>query len=81
MRYKATHFIFCSLNKKTRVLTVCGWASKKEILDKAEFFVEGFTRRRSDGTSFVTKASLYEIKNSALNQVLRPSDLTYNLIF
>lgn len=79
--FKATHYIFCSLNKKTRVLTVCGWASKQDIKDKAEFYTEGMSRKRSDGTSFVTKASLYEIKNSVLNQVYTPSELIQQLVF
>lgn len=80
-KFRATHYIFCSLNKKTRVLTVCGWASKQDIQEKAEYFVEGFTRKRSDGTSFITKASLYEIKNSSLNRVFTPSDLIRDLVF
>lgn len=81
INYKATHYIFCSLNKKTRVLTVCGWATKQEIKEKGELFIEGMPRKRSDGTSFIAKASLYEIKNSSLNRVYTPSELIQQLVF
>jgi len=67
--YKTEVYIFCSLNKKTNMLTVCGWAPKSQLFAKANLYKKGTERFRSNGTSFKTKADLYEIKNSDLNQV------------
>ena len=60
--------LFNSINKKTRTAEICGWLPKSEFLKKADFFDKGSTRTRFDGTSFVTKAPLYEIKQEKLNQ-------------
>jgi len=81
MDYKSTHFIFCSLNKKTRVLTICGWATKEDVKQKGEFYAQGMPRKRSDGTSLICKASLYEIKNSVLNRLETVSELKDTFIF
>jgi len=61
--------LFNSINKKTRTAEICGWLPKSEFLEKADFFDKGSTRTRFDGTSFVTKAPLYEIKQHKLNQL------------
>ena len=66
--YNVDRYIFCSINKLTVELTICGWINKKEFADKAIFYPEGTVRTRTDGTTFNTKAGLYEIKNSDLNQ-------------
>lgn len=62
-------YIFCSLNKLNNVLTVCGWITKKDFLEKASFFPKGSMRTRSDGSTFRTFADLYEIENGELNDV------------
>lgn len=62
-------YIFCSLNKKKNELTICGWVTKKELFEMSEMYEEGTERKRSDGTSFLTKAPLYEIKNNQLNNI------------
>ena len=67
--YQTDVYIFCSLNKKTKLLTVCGWVTKKQLFERAQFFKKGTRRFRSDGSFFITKADLYEIKNSDLNPV------------
>jgi len=74
--YKSEILIFCSFNKITNILTVCGWISKKEFIKKANFYPKGTMRFRDDGTSFITKADLFEIKNKNLNQVY-----TFNELF
>ena len=61
--------LFNSINKKTRTAQICGWLPKEEFLKKADFFDKGSTRTRFDGTSFITKAPLYEIKQHKLNQL------------
>lgn len=64
--------LFCSLNKRSDTLTVCGWIRKEEFLRQASFYPKGSTRTRGDGSTFVTRADLYEIANNALH---RPATL------
>ena len=66
--YNVDRYIFCSINKLTVELTICGWINKIEFANSAIFYPEGTVRTRTDGTTFNTKAGLYEIKNSDLNQ-------------
>lgn len=77
--YKTDVYIFCSLNKKVNILTVCGWVSKAELFEKAKLYKKGTKRFRSDGTFFRTKADLYEIKNTDLFQVKSLDDLKEQL--
>ncbi len=67
--YNTDIYIFCSLNKRNNILTVCGWVTKKQLFDRAQFYKKGAKRFRSDGSFFETKADLYEIKNELLNKV------------
>lgn len=67
MKFDTDVYIFCSYNKNTNRLTICGWITKSDFLGKASFFPKGSTRRRSDGTTFATFADLYEIANKDLN--------------
>ena len=69
MGHNTDLFIFCSLNKKTCEVTVCGWIPKSEFKKRANFYKKGTKRTRTDGTSFFTKADLYEIENSKLFDV------------
>lgn len=64
--YNVDRYIFASINKLTVELTICGWIDKKSFKTNAIFYPEGTIRTRSDGTTFTTKAGLYEIKNSEL---------------
>ena len=73
--HKANYFIFTSLNKKTKHLSVCGWISKKEFLDNCDFYSKGSFRTRTNGTKFKLKAGLYEIDNDKLNKVNTPEEL------
>ena len=66
--YKVDRYIFCSYNKLTNMLSVCGWINKSKFFDKANFYDKGTRRYRTDGTYFETKADLYEIENYRLNQ-------------
>jgi hypothetical protein len=59
-------FIFCSLNKKTLVLTICGWTNKSELLETATLHPAGTRQVRTDGTAFRVRADLYEISNRDL---------------
>lgn len=64
--YDVDRYIFASINKLTVELTICGWIDKESFKANAIFYPEGSIRTRSDGTTFTTKAGLYEIKNSQL---------------
>jgi len=67
--YKVDRYMFLSLNRNDLMLTICGWIDKKDFFDNASFYPEGTKRTRSDGTFFNTKADLYELENSKLNQI------------
>ena len=69
LSHSATHFIFNSLNTVKKEITVCGYISKQEFLEKADYFPKGSYRYRTDGTSFQTFSGLYEIKNKYLHDV------------
>jgi hypothetical protein len=66
MSYDTDAYIFCSYNKKSRNLTVCGWLPKSEIRNVGRHYEKGAVRTRADKTTFVTKADMYEIDNSVL---------------
>jgi hypothetical protein len=61
--------MFCSINKKTSVYTLCGWIFKTEFLEVADYFPIGEKRKRDDGSVLTIQAPLYEIKNSQLRTV------------
>lgn len=81
IRYRATHFLFLSLNKRTRTLWICGGISKKDLLDKATFRAEGFMQTRSDGSQFKIRASMYEIMNKDLIPINSLGDFFNYVIF
>ncbi len=58
--------VFCSINKKTGILWVCGFTTKSRLLKEAEFFEAGSIRTRDDGTTMKVEAPLYEISNEKL---------------
>ena len=58
--------LFISINKTTGNVQICGWLPKKKFLEQASFFDKGSERKRTDGTSFITQAPLYEIENNKL---------------
>jgi len=73
--YQTDVYFFCSIDKSTSKFTVCGWVTKAQLLDRAEFYKKGTKRYRSDKTWFETKADLYEIANDKLNVVNSPDEL------
>lgn len=73
--YNTDAYIFCSLNTNLKELTICGWIEKPKFLDYATFTAKGEKRYRKDGTSFITKADLYEIENMMLNHINSVKDL------
>jgi len=73
--YEVDYYIFTSINKKNAVLTVCGYIDKESFLKRATFYQKGVLRYRSDGTSFPTKAPLYEIKQTDLFPLEKIEDI------
>ncbi|KGG81215.1 hypothetical protein Y919_01525 [Caloranaerobacter azorensis H53214] len=68
-KYNVDYLIFCSFNKTNNILTICGYISKSDLLEKAKFYEEGTIRTRDNGTSFRTKAPLYEICQKNLHSI------------
>lgn len=66
--YDVDFYIFASYNKSNDVLSICGFLSKNDFLKKAKYYKKGEMRFRDDGSSFPSKAPLYEIRQSDLNQ-------------
>lgn len=72
--------VFCSLNQRAEMLTVVGWLTKQEFLQKAKFSPAGTRRTRSDGTSFALKGDLYEIENRHLHSPTSLPELACQLV-
>ena len=73
--YDVDIYIFCSLNKTNNILTICGYIRKDELDEKANFYEKGTERIRSNGSTFNTKADLYEIPQSNLRKINLKEDL------
>ena len=67
--YNTDIYLFCSINKKDSILTMCGWVTKDEFKDRRVFHEKGSLRFRKDGTAIKVKTDLYEIDNDMLNDV------------
>jgi len=78
---KATHYLFCSLNKKKRELTIVGFISKEDFLKKATFYREGDCLTRVNGDKMKLKASGYFIQNKELIQINSIAELKELIIF
>jgi len=79
MKFKTDVFIFCSFNKSSLRLTVCGYCPKDLFIKKASYYPQGTPRYRDDGSTFPSKAPLYEIKNSDIVDVQSIQDLIEGL--
>ncbi|MFC4722753.1 hypothetical protein ACFO5O_10495 [Geojedonia litorea] len=77
--FKTDIYIFCSYHKIKNELTVCGWISKPEFILKRRYYPKGSTRTRSDQSTFVTFADLYEIDIRDLVPVKNFEDLKQQL--
>lgn len=78
--YALDYYIFCSFNKKTDELTICGYISKKDFLIKSKYYSEGTKRYRTDGSFLISKAHLYEISQKDLNQINNVIELIKGII-
>jgi len=73
IKYNCDGYIFTSLNKKDKTLTICGWITKKDFINKAILYKKGTIRNRG-GSTFKLKADNWEILNSQLNKIRTNSD-------
>ena len=69
LKYETQGYVFASYNKRTNILTICGYVTKEQFIERAKFYKKGQLRYRDDGTCFPSKAPLYEIMQSDLEQV------------
>lgn len=67
--YNVHYYIFQSYNKREHIITICGYVSHDELLKLASLYPKGSIRTRDDGSTLLTKADLYEIKQSDLHPV------------
>lgn len=77
--YISEAFILVSYHKRRRILTVCGWIMKDELLESAVYCPKGSIRERDDGTKFTVEADMYEIRNDRINGVNKPNELKEQL--
>lgn len=66
-KYQTEVYVFASINKTTRIMTVCGVYPKSEL--GKWYHAKGDTRTRADGSTFALEADMYEIPNLALRDV------------
>ena len=69
IKFDCDIYIFCSLNKRKNELTICGYLSKKELLEKSVFRKKGERLSRSNGTSFVAKTNNLEVQYKQMNNI------------
>ena len=75
LNYDCDYYLFCSLNKRTSVLTVCGYIPTDLFKKVAYFTPEGKKVVRDDGTTFKMKTDNWTISNSDLRPVLGLQEL------
>jgi hypothetical protein len=80
MKYVTDYYIFQSYNRIKNELSICGFVSKNELIDRSLFYEKGTIRYRDDGSSFINKAPLYEIKQMDLNPINNVKDILINII-
>jgi hypothetical protein len=67
--------VFASYNTVKNVLSICGLISKEEFRKKSVFYNQGDKRYRDDGSYFLARTPLYEIKQSDLIPINSVEDL------
>jgi len=73
--HPADCFIFCSYNKSSGILTICGFISKKEFFRLAKFYKKGDLRTMSNGEQFPAKGDMHEIRQDQLMPVNEFDDI------
>lgn len=66
MSYDVESYIFCSVNERTSIVTICGFIFKNDFIRDAEYIAKGMERMRDNGTPLKYRASTYLMKISEL---------------
>lgn len=66
IKHNSEAYIFSSLNVLNKILTICGWITKDEFINKATFYPKGTERIRGKD-KFILRANNWEIENKDLN--------------
>ena len=75
LNYDCDYYLFCSLNKRTSVLNVCGYIPTELFKKIAYFTPEGKKVTRDDGTTFKMKTDNWTISNQDLRPVFGLQEL------
>ena len=67
LNHNSEAYIFTSLNTKKSNLSICGWVTKKQFVERAKFYKKGTMRERGNGP-FPLEADNWEIENKDLNE-------------
>lgn len=78
-KYEVDYYIFASYNRLNAKITFCGYVDKEAFFERASFYKKGARRYRSDGSCFISKAPLYEIKQESLKALNSVEDI-YSLL-
>jgi hypothetical protein len=73
--FKPEIYIFCTFNHQTRMLTICGYVTRKQFERRREFFPAGSKRPRTNGTVLTMDRDTYEIKNCRLEKLYSTDQL------
>lgn len=76
--YETQVYVFSSINKETKLMTILGAISKHQLCNY-EPIKEGTERTRSDGSKFAAGTAIYEIKNKDLGEVKNWTELTWRI--
>lgn len=77
LKYDCDYYLFCSLNKRTSVLTVCGYIGAASFKKRAYFTPKGEKVTRDDGTTFKAKTDTWMIRNDELLEVFALQDIFF----
>jgi hypothetical protein len=77
--FDVDYYIFCSYNKRRKTLTIGGYISKTKLFKNAILYRKGTKRYRTDGTFFITKTDLYEIKQISLIPINKLDDINLKI--
>lgn len=75
LKYDCEYYVFASYNTVKNVLSICGLISKEDFMKKSVFYNQGDKRYRDDGSYFLARTPLYEIKQSDLIPINSVEDL------
>ncbi len=80
MEYDVDGYIFCSINKDKKELTVCGWIRKENAIKHRKLNPKGTIMKQGKGKGKPLDADWYEIDNKYLNFVNSIIDMKMQMI-